>query len=99
VLEHHLIDVTPTPVFAWLKGLNNGVIGRVEMLCSMFVFRGITAAHMSTGETEAQMDPTVTYFQAILAASCAGGDIPYLVEMRTLFCHRSVSFLNNRAGQ
>jgi hypothetical protein len=70
------------------------MIGRVEMLCSMFVFRGITAAHMSTGETEAQVYPTVTYFQAILAAACARYDIPYLVEMRTLFGHQPISFLN-----
>jgi len=88
MLEHHLIDVTPTPVFAWLKGLNKGMIRRVEMLGGMFVFRGIAAAHMSTDQTEAQVDPAVTYFQAILAALCARCDISYLAEMRTMFCHQ-----------
>jgi hypothetical protein len=35
------------------------MIGGVEMFCGMFIFRGIAAAHMSAGQAEAQVHPTV----------------------------------------
>src|SRR6266571_5240112 len=49
---------------------------------------------MSTGQTEAQVYPRVTRFQAILTATCARHDLSYLVEMGTGFCHQSSSSLH-----
>ena len=37
-LEHDLVDVAPAPILARLEGLDNRVIGRVEMFRSVFVF-------------------------------------------------------------
>jgi hypothetical protein len=37
VLKHHFVNVAPAPIFAWLKGLDNGMLGRVEMFGSMLV--------------------------------------------------------------
>jgi hypothetical protein len=84
-----LVKVTPAPVLSRLKGLDNRVVGRMEMPGRVLILRGVTAAHMATGEAEAQVDPAVTDFQAILAAVGAGGDLSYLVEVRTLVCHQS----------
>jgi hypothetical protein len=49
-LEHDLIDITPTPVFTWLEGLNNWMVGCMKMLGGMFVLRRITAANMATNK-------------------------------------------------
>lgn len=86
--EHHLVDIAPAPVLPRLKGLDNRMIGRVEMPGRVLILRVVTAAHMSTGETEAQVDPGVTGFQTLLAAVCTRGDLSYLVKMCTVLCHR-----------
>jgi len=49
-LEHNLIDITPTPVFARLEGLNNWMVGCMKMLGGMLVLRRITAANMATNK-------------------------------------------------
>jgi hypothetical protein len=36
-LEQNLIDVTPDPVLSRLEGLNDRMVGRVEMLGSVLV--------------------------------------------------------------
>lgn len=47
----------------------------VKMFCGVFVFRTIAAADVAAGEAQAQVDPVVADFQAILAAVGAGGDV------------------------
>jgi hypothetical protein len=59
----------------------------MEMLGRVRILRGVTAANMATDETEAQVNPSITGFQTILAAVCTWSDLSYLVEMRTLICH------------
>ena len=84
-LKSNLVNIAPAPVLSRLKGLDNRVAGRMEMLCRVLILRIVTAANMATGETEAQVNPTLTGFQTILAAVCTLGDLPYLVEMCTIF--------------
>jgi hypothetical protein len=84
-LKFKLVNITPAPVLSRLKGLDNRVVGGMEMPGRVLILRVVTAAHMATGEAEAQVDPGVTGFQAILAAVGAGGDLSYLVEMCALF--------------
>jgi hypothetical protein len=86
-LEHELIDITPAPVLTRLEGLDNRVVGRVEMPGGVLVLRIVTATDMSTGEAEAQVHPGITHFQAFLAPIGARRDVTYLVEVATLLCH------------
>ncbi len=86
-LEHELIDITPAPVLTRLEGLDNRVVGRVEMPGGVLILRIVTATDMSTGETEAQVHPGITDFQAVLAPIGARRDVTYLVEVATLLCH------------
>lgn len=86
--EHQLVDIAPAPVLPRLKGLDNRVVGRVKMPGRVLILRVVTAAHMSTSETEAQVYPGVTGFQTLLAAVCTWSDLSYLIEMRTLVCHQ-----------
>ena len=86
-LEHDLVDVAPAPILARLEGLDNRVIGRVKMLCSVFVFRRIAAADVPADKALAQVHPGVANLQAILTAVRARSDVSYLVEVCTLLCH------------
>jgi hypothetical protein len=50
---------------------------------------------MSTGETEAQVDPAISNFQTVLTSIGARRDLAYLVEVATLLCHMFLfSFLD-----
>ena len=91
-LQHHLVYITPAPVFSRLKRLDNGVVRRVEVPGGMLVLRRIAAADMPAFETEAQVYPRISDSQTILAAIRTGGDVSYLVKMCTLCSHRSFPF-------
>jgi hypothetical protein len=86
-LEHELIDITPDPVLTRLEGLDNRVVGRVEMPGGVLILRIVTATDMSTGETETQVYPRIPDSQTILTAIRAGCNVLYLIKMRTSLCH------------
>jgi len=86
-LQGHLLDITPGPVLPGLERLDNRVVGGVKMPGGVLILRIVTATDMSTGETEAQMHPGITRFQAILAPIGARRDLTYLVEVATVLCH------------
>jgi hypothetical protein len=86
-LQQHLVDIAPAPVLPWLEGLDDGVVGRVEMLCGMLIFRGIAAANMPAFQTDTQVNPAIPRLQTILTPLRARRDIVYMVKMRTLLCH------------
>jgi hypothetical protein len=66
-VQPELVSVTPSPVLIWLEGLNDRVVGRVEMLGGMLILRIVAAADMPAFKADAQVYPGVTDFQAILA--------------------------------
>ena len=57
------------------------------MVGGVLILRIVTATDMSTGETEAQVHPGITHFQAVLAPIGARRDVTYLVEVATWLCH------------
>jgi hypothetical protein len=87
-IENELVNVTPAPVLPWLEGLNDRMVGGVEMPGGVLILRIVAAADVSTDETDTQMHPGVTHFQALLAAIGAWCDLSDLVEVATLLCHR-----------
>jgi hypothetical protein len=52
-LYRRLIHVTPAPVFALFKGLDDRVLGGMKMLGGMLVGRRIATADMAADETQA----------------------------------------------
>jgi hypothetical protein len=58
------------------------MLGSMEVLGSVFVLRRIAAAHVTTLQAQAQMDPGVTHFQALLATTHARG---YLLNVLLMF--------------
>jgi hypothetical protein len=77
------------------------MIGRVEMFGGMLILRIVAATDMSTDETDTQVHPGITHFQALLAAIGARCDLSYLVKMTTGLCHMFLlSFLcENGSGR
>lgn len=69
--EKHLIDVTPTPVLTWLKGLDDRVLGGMEVLGRTPVLRAVAAADMAADQALTQVYPGVAHPQALLAAVSA----------------------------
>ena len=59
----------------------------MEMSGGVLILRIITATDMSTGETEAQVQPAISNFQTVLTSIGARRDLAYLVEVATLLCH------------
>lgn len=53
------VDVAPQPIFSWLKGLDDGMGGCIEMLLGVLIFRAVAAANVSTGFAESEVNPTV----------------------------------------
>jgi hypothetical protein len=64
-IKLHFIYITPAPVFAWLDGLDDRVLGGVEVFRRVLVLGGITATDMATRHAEPQMNPSVAHFQAL----------------------------------
>jgi len=65
------------------------------MLGCVLVLRVVAAAYMPTHFTKAQMHPGIAHLEALFAAFCSGLDILYLIEMRTLRCHRKPPVILN----
>jgi hypothetical protein len=75
------IHVTPAPIFAGFNGFHNGMSGLVKVLGGVFVFRTVAAAHVTTLQTEAQMHPGVSHFEAFFATVCVRGYGANLIEV------------------
>src|SRR5215469_15766215 len=86
-LHHYLVDIAPYPVLSRLERLNDGMAGGVEMLGSVLVLGRVAATHMPTGETESKMDPGITDLQTVFTSLGTGGDVMYLIKMRTTLRH------------
>jgi hypothetical protein len=81
-LNLDLIHVTPPPIFAWFKGLNDGVLGCMKMLGGMFVLGGIAATDVATLEAQPEVNPRVAHLQAFLASFCARMHFTNRIQMR-----------------
>src|SRR5919107_489548 len=66
--NQHLVDVAPPPVFPWLQRPDYGVLGCVEVLCSVAIGALIATAHVPTDKTLPEMNPGIARPQTIFAA-------------------------------
>jgi hypothetical protein len=87
LIQHHLIHVTPAPIFAGFKGLDDGVQGRVKMFGGVLVLGSVAASDVSAGKAQSQMDPVVTQLQTFFASVAAGLDVMDLPGVCANPCH------------
>jgi hypothetical protein len=74
-LQVDFVYVAPAPVLAGLEGLDDGVMGVLEVFVGVAVLGRIAAADVAADEALAQVNPSVSDFEAILAALAAGSDV------------------------
>ena len=75
LVQLDVVDVTPLPIFPWLKRLYDRVIRCVIMFGGMLVLRTIAAAYVPAAETQPQMNPRRADFQAFLASVRRWADV------------------------
>jgi hypothetical protein len=80
-VEHHFINIAPTPFFAGFERFDDWVMALVKMVSGMAVRRRVTTAHTSARHAESQVQPLVTDAQAVLATIRARRYGPDLIEM------------------
>jgi hypothetical protein len=71
-LDFDFIDVTPSPVLPRLERLNDRVVDGTKVLRGVFVFRAVAASDVPAAETQPEMHPCITHFEAFLASVGAG---------------------------
>ena len=67
----HLVGVAPSPVLVRLKGLHDGMAGRVEVPRGVAVGRAVAAADMAARLAHAQVYPAAAQLEALDAAVAA----------------------------
>ena len=65
LIQQHLIYVTPAPIFAGFKGLNDGVQGRVKMFGGVLILGRIAARHVAARHAHSEMNPGVAGLDAV----------------------------------
>jgi hypothetical protein len=88
------IYVAPGPGFPGLNGADQRVLATVKMFGGVFVFRGITAAHMSAFEAQAQVKPGISSFYAVFANVLVRLGKFDLIQMSAFLCHRFLRLWN-----
>jgi hypothetical protein len=73
------------PVFAWLKGLDEGVTCVVEVLPGVLILRVIAATDVAAGPTHAQVDPRIALRDTICASLANRRDLFDIVQMCAFF--------------
>ena len=73
-VEHHLVDEAPSPTFRRVVTLDDGVLGRVEMLGRVATRRLVATTNVTAGTADPKVKPCFTALQAFLAPQRAWGD-------------------------
>jgi hypothetical protein len=66
------------------------MLGGVKMFRGMFVLGGIAATHVPAAQAQPKVHPTVTHLQAFFAAFGFWLYALNLIEVGTVFSHRSL---------
>jgi hypothetical protein len=92
-VQHHLVDLAPTPAFWRIVALDDRMASGVVMLGRMAVGRVVAAADVAAGATEAQVYPSRADLEAVLAAKRAWGHVANGIGMRAFLCHYNLCWL------
>jgi len=82
-IHRQFINVAPNPFLVGFEGLDYWMSGGVEMFGGMFILGIVAAADMPTDQTDPQVNPSVTHFEAFLTAVNVCGHVLNLIEMCT----------------
>ena len=83
-VQFELVDVTPAPILSRLDRSHYRMLGRMEVLGSVFIFRRIATTDVPTAQAEAKVHPPVAHLQTLFTTSRMRFDVLDLIEMSTL---------------
>ena len=66
LVEIHLVDVAPAPMFSRFDRLHDGMPHLVEVGCGMAVPGGIATTNLATFQTDAQVHPAISEVETLL---------------------------------
>src|SRR5271154_6189100 len=81
--QKHFVHIAPAPVLARLEGLDDRVLGLMEVLGGMLVLGRVAAADVAADEALPQVDPGIAHLEAFLAAFAARFDLANFFYVRT----------------
>jgi len=83
-VQFELVDVTPAPILSRLDRSHYRMLGRMEVLGSVFIFRRIATTNVPAAQTQAKVHPPVAHLQTLFTTLGMGFNVLDLIEMRTL---------------
>jgi hypothetical protein len=86
-VEHHFVDVAPSPALRRIVAFDDRVPGLVEVFRRVTVGRIIATTDMAASAADAQVNPLAAGFQALLASAGAGSDILDGVQVHAVDGH------------
>lgn len=81
--EFYFIDIAPAPIVTGFQRFHDGVLSRVKVFGRVLILRRVATANVAARETQAEMNPGVPAFQALLAAASVRLYILNLIGMGT----------------
>jgi len=87
-IEHHLVDVAPSPALGRIVAFDDRVAGGVKMLGRVPVRRLVATADMSARAADPEMEPSVAGLEAFLAPERARRHVVNGVQVRAGLRHR-----------
>jgi hypothetical protein len=85
------VHIAPDPGLPRLIGTDQRVLRFVEVFGGVLVLGRIATAHMSTSETQAQVNPGIARLNTVFAHMLVRGFDFDLVQVRAFFRHRFLS--------
>src|SRR4030081_346867 len=80
-VEHHFVDITPTPSFRRIISFDDRVPGCAKMFGGVSVWRLIAAPDMAAGAADPQVQPGVAQFQAFFAPGSTRNNVTNFHQM------------------
>src|SRR5580698_2679343 len=74
-IEHHFIDVAPSPTLRRIVALDDGMPGRMKVFRRVAVRRVVATSDMSARAADPEMNPNVGRLQTFFAAERARSDV------------------------
>jgi len=94
-VEHNLVDIAPSPALWWVIAFDDRMAGLAVVLCGVTVRRVVAAADMAAGPTQAQMQPSGTDLQTLLATESAWRHVVDSVGMSAFVGHQSPELIES----
>ena len=83
-VQFELVDVTPAPIFSRFDRSHYRMLGRMEVLGSVLIFRRIATSNVPAAQAQAKVHPPVAHLQTLFTTPGMRFDVLDLIEMSTL---------------